>query len=197
MFGLSITSAVSLGIALLAGAAIPFQAASNAMIGRALGHPLWATVASLTVSMLMVLPVLLALRVPAPNLAAALQGPAWGWLGGVAGVIYVTAALMLTPRLGAGTFIVAVIAGQVIVSMLIDHYGWMGLPVRPVTWLRLAGLVLILGGMMMVAMAGSSAAREGSARDGAMQGGAMQGGAVQVGAERTARCIPDVHSAQA
>jgi transporter family-2 protein len=185
MFGLSLISAVSLGIAVLAGAAIPFQAATNAMIGRALGHPLWATVASLTVSMLMVLPVLLALRVPAPNLTAALQGPAWGWLGGVAGVIYVTAALMLMPRLGAGTFIVAVIAGQVIVSMLIDHYGWMGLPVRPVTWVRLAGIVLILGGMAIVAVAGS-----------AVQSKPVREGGVQAGAQSATRCIAQGQTAQ-
>lgn len=187
MFGLSFSSAIPMGIALLAGAAIPFQAASNAMVGRALGHPLWATVASLTVSMLMVVPVLLVLRVPAPNLAAALQAPAWGWLGGVAGVIYVTAALMLTPRLGAGTFIVAVVAGQVIVSMLIDHYGWMGLPMRPVTWVRLAGIALILGGMAMVAMAGSTAqggaGHPGAAHDGAGHLGGDHNSAVRVGAQ--------------
>lgn len=95
---------------------------------------------------------------PAPNPGAALQGPIWWWLGGVAGVVYVTAALVLTPRMGAGGFIVAVIAGQMLASMLIDHFGLMGLPVKPVTLVRLVGMGLILAGMGMVQMGGRSAA---------------------------------------
>ncbi|WP_256376838.1 MULTISPECIES: DMT family transporter [Thalassospira] len=62
---------------------------------------------------------------------AAAQGPAWWWLGGVVGVAYITAALVLTPKLGAASFIVSVIAGQVLASLLIDHYGLMGLTPKP------------------------------------------------------------------
>ncbi|MBU4609950.1 DMT family transporter [Achromobacter sp. GG226] len=137
-------------VAVAAGAAVPFQAASNAALGRALGHPLWATLASLAVSALVVLPVMLALRVPAPMLGAALHGPAWLWLGGVAGVAYITAALVLTPKLGAAGFIVAVVAGQMLASLLIDHVGAMGLPARPVGAARLLGVALILAGMVTV-----------------------------------------------
>lgn len=146
----SFATVVPMAVALLAGAAVPFQAASNAALGRTLGHPLWATVASLLVSMLLVLPALMALRVPAPNLATALQGPWWLWLGGVAGVAYITAALVLTPKLGAASFIVCVIAGQMLVSLLIDHFGLMGLAAKPVGLGRLAGVGLILVGMLVV-----------------------------------------------
>ena len=57
-------------IALLAGAAVPFQAGSNAALGRLLGHPLWATLVSLAVSVLMVIPALLVMRAPLPQVAA-------------------------------------------------------------------------------------------------------------------------------
>ncbi|BAU74500.1 DMT family transporter [Metapseudomonas furukawaii] len=136
--------------ALVAGALVPFQAGSNAALGRALGHPLWATVTSLLVSLLVVLPVLLAMRVPAPLLGPAAQLPAWAWLGGVAGVIYITAALLLTPRVGAGNFIVCVIAGQMLASLLIDHFGLMGLPVKQANGGRILGVALILAGMLVV-----------------------------------------------
>ena len=112
--------------AFVAGALVPLQGGSNAALGRALGHPLWASVASLTVSLLAVLPVLLATRANAPLVGDALQRPLWMWLGGLAGVIYITLALILTPRLGATTFIVCVVAGQMLASLLIDHYGLMG-----------------------------------------------------------------------
>lgn len=146
----SLSALVPMLVAVVAGAAVPFQAAGNAALGRALGHPLWATLASLLVSMLVVLPVLAILRAPAPTLGPALHGPAWVWLGGVAGVAYITAALMLTPRMGASAFIVSVIAGQMLASLLIDSTGLMGLQARPVGGLRIAGVVLILLGMVAV-----------------------------------------------
>ncbi len=143
-------SASILGIALLAGAAVPFQAASNAALGRALGHPMWATLISLAVSLLLVLPILLALRPNAPALGVALHGPWWLWFGGIAGVLYITAALILTPRLGAAGFIVCVIAGQMLSSLLIDHFGLMGLTEKPANIGRIAGVGLIVAGMLLV-----------------------------------------------
>ncbi|MNJ55344.1 hypothetical protein D3C77_508290 [compost metagenome] len=145
-------------IALLAGAAVPFQAGSNAALGRLLGHPLWATLVSLAISVLMVIPALLIMRAPLPQVAALTQAPWWAWLGGVAGVAYITAALMLTPRLGAAGFIVCVIAGQVVSSLLIDQWGLMGLTQRPVNGLRMAGVGLIVVGMLVVQW-GTSTAR--------------------------------------
>jgi len=149
-YPLSLAGAALALAALVAGALVPFQAGSNAALGRALGHPLWATVASLLVSLLVVLPVILAMRAPAPLLNQASALPLWAWFGGVAGVIYITSALMLTPRLGATGFIVCVIAGQMLTSLLIDHFGLMGLAVKEANLGRVGGVVLIFAGMLMV-----------------------------------------------
>ncbi|MDD1017242.1 DMT family transporter [Pseudomonas rubra] len=148
-----------LTVALLAGAAVPFQAGSNAALGRLLGHPLWASLVSLVVSVLMVIPALLVLRAPLPQLGAVAHAPWWAWLGGVGGVAYITAALVLTPRLGAAGFIVCVIAGQVLSSLIIDQWGLMGLPERPVNGLRLAGVGLIVLGMLVVQWGTSTSGR--------------------------------------
>ena len=136
--------------ALISGALVPFQAGSNAALGRALGHPLWATVASLLVSLCVVLPIILVTRAPAPLLNQAGALPLWAWFGGVAGVIYISSALMLTPRLGATGFIVCVIAGQMLTSLLIDHFGLMGLSVKEASLGRVGGVLLIFAGMLMV-----------------------------------------------
>lgn len=147
---LSLTTMGLAVIALVAGALVPFQAGSNAALGRALGHPLWATVASLVVSLLIVVPALVVLRAPLPKMGPAFGLPLWAWFGGVAGVIYLTAALVLTPQLGATTFIVSVIAGQMLTSLLIDHFGLLGLAQKPVNAGRIAGVVLICVGMLLV-----------------------------------------------
>ncbi|PKR51664.1 DMT family transporter [Thalassospira marina] len=149
----NMSSLLLLGFALLAGAVVPFQAGANATLGRMLGHPLWATLVSLIISSAIIIPVMAGFKVSAPTFSATLKGPWWIWLGGAAGVIYITAALLLAPKLGATNFIVAVIAGQMMASLLIDHFGLVGLPVKPVTLLRISGVALIIAGLMITQIA--------------------------------------------
>lgn len=142
--------------ALAAGAVVPLQGGANAALGRAVGHPLLATLISLMVSIVALIPLLLVLRVPVPTIGAALSGPWWLWTGGLAGVFYVTAALMLSPQMGATMFMVVVIAGQVGISLLMDHYGWMGFTVRPLTGLRLLAAGLIIAGLVVLYFANTT-----------------------------------------
>lgn len=137
-------------LALLAGAVIPLQAASNAAVGRALGHPLWGALTSLAVSVLVIVPALFVLRSPTPTIGHALQGPWWLWIGGIMGAIYVGSAAALTPKLGAGGFLVCVVAGQMLAAVLVDHFGLMGLTAKPVNLVRMLGLALILAGVFLV-----------------------------------------------
>jgi len=143
--------------ALLAGAIVPFQAAANAMLGRLLGHPLWATLVSLGVSVALIVPVMMVFRLPVPAAGVALKGPWWIWIGGAAGVAYITAALLLAPKLGAASFIVAVIAGQMVASLLIDHFALMSFAHRPLSVARFAGLALIIGGLAVTQWASTIA----------------------------------------
>ncbi|MGP5373744.1 DMT family transporter, partial [Psychrobacter alimentarius] len=68
----------------------------------------------------------------------------------IAGVIYITSALILVPRLGATRFIVCVIAGQMLISLILDQYGFMNLPVKEINAGRLVGVTFVLLGMIMV-----------------------------------------------
>jgi transporter family-2 protein len=138
------------GVALLAGAGLPFQATSNAAVGRALGHPFWGAITSLVISAMVILPLLGAQRAATPAISTAIQGPWWLWVGGVFGAIYVGGAAVVTPKLGAGGFLACVVAGQMVVAMVIDHFGLTGIVPKPVNLLRLAGIALILGGVLLV-----------------------------------------------
>ena len=150
---MSNTGSLLLFAAVLAGAVVPLQAGANATLGRLLGHPLWATLVSLGISVGVILPVMLAFKVPVPTFGEALKGPWCIWIGGVAGVAYITAALLLAPKLGAASFIVSVIAGQMVISALIDHFALMGFPHRPASLVRIAGITLILCGMIITQLA--------------------------------------------
>jgi len=141
-------------MAFLAGAVLPFQATSNGAVGKAFGHPLWGALVSLTVSALVLLPLIWFLKVPAPRIGIALQAPWWVWIGGVLGAVYVGSAAAFSPKLGAGGFIVLVVAGQMIAAVVVDHFGLMGLTPRPVNLARLAGVALILAGALFIQYGG-------------------------------------------
>jgi len=136
--------------AIVAGAVVPFQAGANAALGRGLGHPLWGTMVSLAVSVLCILPVMIAMKVPVPTFGNLAGAPKWIWIGGAVGVFYITAALLLAPKLGAAAFIAAVIAGQMMASVAIDRFGLMGFAEKPLSAPRLIGIGLIVLGVAVM-----------------------------------------------
>ncbi|AYG06828.1 DMT family transporter [Pseudomonas fluorescens] len=137
-------------LAVIAGAVVPFQSAINANLGRGLGHPLWATLASLLVSILVLLPVILALRLPLPSLGFITKAPLWMWTGGAFGVCFISLALVLLPKLGASGFIALAMAGQILASLLLDHFGLFGLVERQLTAPRLLGVLMLIGGVVLI-----------------------------------------------
>ena len=137
-------------LATFAGAVVPFQSAINVNLGRGLGHPLWATLASLMVSILVLLPIILALRLPLPSLTFISKAPLWMWAGGAFGVCFISLALVLLPKLGASGFMALALAGQVVASMLLDHFGWFGLVERHLTLPKVLGALLLIAGVVLI-----------------------------------------------
>ena len=58
--------------------------------------------------------------------------------------------ILLAPRLGAAPLIAAVVAGQMLASVALDHYALAGFPPHPVTLQRVAGVILVIGGVALV-----------------------------------------------
>ncbi|MNP55794.1 hypothetical protein D3C76_1504640 [compost metagenome] len=42
------------------------------------------------------------------------------------------------------------LAGQVVASLLLDHFGWFGLVERQVTMPRVLGALLLIGGVVLI-----------------------------------------------
>ncbi|QKV65933.1 DMT family transporter [Pseudomonas sp. 43A] len=141
-------------LAAFAGAVVPFQSAINSNLARGLGHPLWATLASLLVSVLVLLPVIVALRLPLPSLTFISKAPLWMWAGGAFGVCFVALAVVLLPKLGASGFVALALAGQVIASMVLDHFGLFGLVEKQLTVSRTFGAVLLIAGVVLIQFGG-------------------------------------------
>ena len=138
-------------LAALAGAGLAVQSGTNAVLGRMLGHPMWASFWQFAAGTVLIIAIMIALRVPAPAFAAtAATGPWWVWIGFITGSYFVVSALSLSPVIGVGGFIAALVAGQMITSLVLDHFGLAGLAVRPLTLARAAGAVLIIAGVLLI-----------------------------------------------
>jgi len=68
---------------------------------------------------------------------------------GILGACLVFAIAWLIPQVGAGPLMITLLAGQILGGLLMSHYGWLGSPVQPVTLTRLAGVALMIGGVLL------------------------------------------------
>ncbi len=136
-------------LATLAGGAIAVQAAANSSLRTAVGDARYAAFFSIVGTMLCAAAFML-LRPPLPAAAAVRGTPWWNWIGGPLGALFVLSGAALVPRLGAAAFIAAVVAGQLVFSLLLDHFGLMHLPQQSITPGRVLGAVLVFAGVLAV-----------------------------------------------
>jgi bacterial/archaeal transporter family-2 protein len=141
-----------LALALIAGAGLPAQGAVNAQLRADLDAPMAAALLSFLVATAGML-VLLAAGAPKPQLEPLRAVPWWGWLGGLVGATYVTSVFLLIPEIGTAPTIALTVAGQQVASVLVDRYGLLRLPARAVTRTRLAGVGLLLAGVLLITLA--------------------------------------------
>jgi transporter family-2 protein len=139
-----------LTLAVMAGVCIVIQQALNANLRVALNSAVWSGFISYFVGVVCMALLALALRDPIPSTVVAARIPWWAWSGGLFGAIFIGAAIFLVPQLGAATFIALLIAGQMIASATFDHFGWLGLAQRPIDLPRLAGVALLIGGVILI-----------------------------------------------
>lgn len=134
---------------MIGGAAASLQAPTNAKLTEAVGSPVNAAFVSFAVGT-MALGVLALTLQGRPDMAAARALPWYVWIGGLYGAGFVVAATWGVPRLGVATTIILMVAGQLLLSLVLDHIGFMGMPKQPISWGRVAGVGLVIAGVLMV-----------------------------------------------
>jgi transporter family-2 protein len=136
--------------ALLAGAVLPVQGAINAQLRADLDAPITAGAWSFAVAAAAMLLVLAATASRPAQPARLDRVPWWGWLGGLCGATYVTSVFLLIPEIGVAPTIGLTVAGQQLASLLVDGYGLLRLPRRPITAARLTGVLILLAGVALI-----------------------------------------------
>jgi bacterial/archaeal transporter family-2 protein len=141
------TLAVLLGAG--AGCLVGMQAPINSRLGKTVGSVQAASV-SFAVGTLVLLLALTVVNGGFASLAQIGRAPWWALLGGLCGAVFVTIAIVTVRTLGASGLTAAAITGQLIVSVAIDRFGLLGIAKQPVGASRLAGLVLLAVGVVLV-----------------------------------------------
>jgi bacterial/archaeal transporter family-2 protein len=136
--------------ALVAGMAAPTQFAINSQLRQVVGGPVLAAAISFLIGTVVLVVAALVVSRSVPDLGPITSAPWWMYLGGFLGAFFVVASVVLTPRLGAATTIGLFLAGQVVASIGIDHFGWFGVPVQQATIPRILGALLIIIGVAIV-----------------------------------------------
>lgn len=139
--------------ALIGGAILPVQVALNTLLRRYIGEPMQVTFVSYLAGTLASLFICLVARYPYPVGTSLAQTSWWMWIGGCLGTLYVWATIFTTPKIGAALALALTIAGQMIAALFLDHYGAIGLNKHTATPERIAGVVLVVLGVSLVAYA--------------------------------------------
>lgn len=137
-------------LALLAGAMMPTQAATNNKMAAFVDSPALAAFISFFVGTIALFIYVVAAGTPLGNITSAKDAPPVAWVGGLLGAFFVTAAVMLVPRLGVAMTFSVMVAGQMIATIIIDHFGLLGIEAKPISWLRILGVLLITSGVILI-----------------------------------------------
>ena len=137
-------------LALIAGACAPTQAGINSQLGSVAGDPSLAAMISFMVGAVGLTAYVLVTGVPWPSIRIFVDVPWWMWTGGLLGAILVFVSIVLAPKLGATATLGLIVAGQMIVSVILDHYGLVGYEEHPVNMWRILGVVLLLSGVILI-----------------------------------------------
>ncbi|WP_248787698.1 DMT family transporter [Escherichia coli] len=133
-----------------AGASFSLQQAANNHLRAELLSPWWAGFISYVGGSLAMLVMALVCRGPSLSWDMLSRTSPFSWTGGILGAIYIATAIFMIPKLGATTVLALMVVGQMLLSLMLDHYGLLGIPDYPVTGIRLLGVVLLVLGVVLI-----------------------------------------------
>jgi len=144
------TAALLLALAFGVGAVITMQVGANTRLKEAFGEAMPAVIISSMLGVVILAAATLVSRTPWPSAARLAGAPWWAWLGGLLGAVYAVATVLLARRLGAATLTAAVVTGQLVCSVVLDHVGALGFTEHALSAGRVVGCLLMIAGFVLI-----------------------------------------------
>jgi bacterial/archaeal transporter family-2 protein len=141
-------SIIYIFLAIITGAIISIYLPMNSTVAKYFGSPITANVSFFLVSLLTAT-LIFFLFGDLKTIDNFTKVPPHLFMTGVISALMVLGTTFLIPKLGARKFFVLLLAGQVIMALIISHFGILESPTDPITWKKLAGAaILILGAIV-------------------------------------------------
>ncbi|PBQ34650.1 hypothetical protein CNR22_23700 [Sphingobacteriaceae bacterium] len=136
-------------LAFLSGAFLPIQAGLNSRLGKTLESPVYAAFFSFVVGTLALGAYILFTK-QSISLTGIKEAPRYIWLGGLLGAFYVTVIILAFPILGPGLTFGLIVAGQMLISMVLEHFNILVAQQHPVNYMKLLGILLVITGVVII-----------------------------------------------
>src|SRR6187551_2518258 len=137
-------------LGIVAGFGLSVQVGMNAQLRRTLHNANTAALISFLVGTVGLIALLLVTRAEVPSRDSFATVPLWAWFGGLLGAFYVATSTVVASQLGTTSLLALALLGQLATALVIDHFGWLGLPEHPITLVRLAGVALLGAGVWLI-----------------------------------------------
>lgn len=137
-------------LAALAAVVVPVQAKVNAALGLEVRNPFLAALISFLGGTVALILITLAWSGGIPRPQGGYPRDWTLYTGGLLGTVYVVAVLMLVPRIGAANVLAAGVFGQMVTSLIVDHYGLLGMARSPISLAKLLGVGLLVLGTVLI-----------------------------------------------
>jgi transporter family-2 protein len=137
-------------VALAIGLLLPLQVGINAELAQRVSSPITAAFISFAIGTIGLMFLLSVSRVSWPNWNSVVSFPAWLWLGGLIGAFAVFGGIISGPKIGLLSLVALVLTGQLVASLIMDHNGWLGLPIRELSLGRISGSILLLIAVVLI-----------------------------------------------
>jgi transporter family-2 protein len=144
-----VTRTLAVALTVIAGVLVGIQAPVNSRLGRTIGSVQAATFSFVVGAVALALVATL-FYAGLGSFGQAGKAPAWAWIGGLLGASYVTVAILTVRTLGVSGLTALVICGQLTAAVLIDRFGLFGIARQSIGATRIAGLVLLVVGALLV-----------------------------------------------
>jgi bacterial/archaeal transporter family-2 protein len=137
-------------LALVAGVSVVIQQVLNANLRSQLNSAVWSGFMSYFLGVLCMVALAVLLREPIPSTGIVARIPWWAWSGGLFGAIFIGISIVVAQQLGAAALIALLVTGQMIASIILDHFGWLGLTQKPIDLARVIGVGLLIAGVVLI-----------------------------------------------
>jgi transporter family-2 protein len=137
-------------LALVAGTSFVVQQAVNSNLRMEIGSAWWAGFVSYLGGTLVMLTMIILMRQPILSPNSISHSTWWSWTGGLFGAIYIAISILLLPRIGAFAVVALIVIGQLVTSLVFDHFAILNVPHYPISITRIVGALFLLIGAVLI-----------------------------------------------